>query len=318
MMERKTIKIGTRGSPLALKQANWVKDELAARNPYLSIKLIIIKTTGDRILDCPLSAIGGKGLFVKEIEEALLAERIDLAVHSMKDMPGDLPKGLMVGAVPVREDPRDVFISRDGRLLQEVPQGERIGTSSLRRKAQLLHFRPDLEIIPLRGNLDTRIKKIETEGLAGIILAAAGIHRMGLERQISHYLDLRTSLPAVGQGALALEIREKDTRLKDLLNPINHESTALCTQAERAFLHRLQGGCQVPIAGHAQIKEDQIVLRGLIASLDGKSLFNDQAQGPFSDSTNLGIQLADNLLATGGKEILDQVYGKSDKETYGR
>jgi hydroxymethylbilane synthase len=311
-MKPTILRIGTRGSPLALKQANWVKAQLAARDPRLQIELNIIKTTGDRILDSPLSAIGGKGLFVKEIEEALLDNRIDLAVHSMKDMPGYLPQGLIIGAVPVREDPRDVFISRDGRLLPEVPRGERIGTSSLRRKAQLLHIRPDLEIVPLRGNLDTRIKKIETEGLAGIILAAAGMHRMGLENKISHYLDLQASLPAVGQGALALEIREKDIRLKDLLNPINHEFTALCTQAERAFLHRLQGGCQVPIAGHARIKGDQIVLQGLIAGLDGKRLFKDQIQGPCSDSINLGIQLANNLLSVGGKEILDQVYGKSN------
>jgi hydroxymethylbilane synthase len=317
-MEPNLLRIGTRGSPLALKQANGVKESLAALDPHLQIDLIIIKTTGDRILDSPLSAIGGKGLFVKEIEEALLDERIDLAVHSMKDMPGDLPKGLAIGAVPVREDPRDVFISRDRCVLQEVPDRQRIGTSSLRRKAQLLHIRPDLEIIPLRGNLDTRIKKIETENLAGIILAAAGIHRLGMESQIGHYLDLQTSLPAVGQGALALEIREDDSRLKNLLGPIHHESTALCTQAERAFLSRLQGGCQVPIAGHARLQDGHIVLQGLIASLDGRNLFKDQAQGSLSDPRNLGIQLADRLLYAGGKEILDQVYGGSDKEGYGR
>ncbi|HMK66857.1 MAG TPA: hydroxymethylbilane synthase [Thermodesulfobacteriota bacterium] len=307
-MDPNLIKIGTRGSPLALRQANWVKETLMARNPHFAIELVIIKTTGDKILDSPLSAIGGKGLFVKEIEEALLDKRIDLAVHSMKDMPGDLPDGLMIGAVPLREDPRDVFISRGGLTLPEVPRGGKIGTSSLRRKAQLLFQRPDLEIIPLRGNLDTRIRKIETENLAGIILAAAGIHRLGLEDRISHYLDIQVSLPAVGQGALALEIREEDTRLKKLLEPINHPPTFLNTQAERAFLNRLQGGCQVPIAGHAYIRDEQIILEGLIAALDGQRLLKNKIQGPLTDPANLGISLAEKLLSAGGKEILDQVY----------
>jgi hydroxymethylbilane synthase len=307
-MDPNLIKIGTRGSPLALRQTHWVRETLTARNPHLVIELIIIKTTGDRILDCPLSAIGGKGLFVKEIEEALLSHRIDLAVHSMKDMPGDLPDGLILGAVPLREDPRDVFISRGGLTLPEVPRRAKIGTSSLRRSAQLLYQRPDLEIIPLRGNLDTRIRKIETENLAGIILAAAGIHRLGLKDRISHYLDLKTSLPAVGQGALALEIRELDTRLKELLEPINHRPTALSTRAERAFLNRLQGGCQVPIAGHAYIRNEQIILEGLIAALDGQTLLKDRIRGPLADPISLGITLADKLLSAGGKEILDQVY----------
>lgn len=309
-MEGKTIIIGTRGSPLALRQSTWVKETLAEAHPQLRFDLEIIKTTGDKILDCPLSAIGGKGLFVKEIEEALLSGRIDLAVHSMKDMPGDLPEGLMIGAVPVREDPRDVFISRDHRLLKDIPNRKKIGTSSLRRKAQLLHQRPDLEIVSLRGNLDTRIKKIETEGLAGIILAAAGIHRMGLQDRISQYLEFEISLPAVGQGALALEIREADLRLKTLLNVINHQATALCTQAERSFLHRLQGGCQVPIAGHAWIKGERIIMKGLIADLNGEDLYTDRIEGPLTESGALGFRLAERLLLTGGKEVLDRVYGK--------
>jgi hydroxymethylbilane synthase len=309
-MKTPRLKLGTRGSPLALQQSHWIKDQLEAAEPGLRIDLVIIRTTGDRIQDSPLSAIGGKGLFVKEIEEALLDQRVDLAVHSMKDMPGDLPEGLVIGAVPVREDPRDVFISRDGRRLSEVPPGGRIGTSSLRRKSQLLHIRPDLEIIPLRGNLDTRIKKITTQDLAGIVLAAAGLHRMGLKGQISQYLELETSLPAVGQGALALEMRQGDGGMHSLLSRINHEPTALCTLSERAFLSRLQGGCQVPVAGHARIRNDQMFLQGLIAGLDGQKLFKDEIAGPLTDPRTLGIDLAERLLETGGKGILDQIYGK--------
>jgi hydroxymethylbilane synthase len=307
-MEIKTITIGTRGSPLALRQSNWVKETLSGFYPHLRIVMKEIRTTGDKILDCPLSAIGGKGLFVKEIEEALLEKRIDIAVHSMKDMPGDLPGGLMIGAVPVREDPRDVLISRDRCLLKDIPDRKSIGTSSLRRKAQLLHQRPDLQIIPLRGNLDTRIKKIESEGLAGVVLAAAGIHRMGLQTKISQYLDLETCLPAVGQGALALEIREGDPWFKDLVRVIHDEVTALCTQAERAFLKGLQGGCQVPIAGHARIEDGRLILQGLIAGLDGRELFKDQVEGPPTDPINLGNRLAERLLLTGGKEVLDRIY----------
>jgi hydroxymethylbilane synthase len=306
-MDRRILKIGTRGSPLALRQSTWVKEALSKAHPGLQFDLEIIKTTGDKILDVPLAAVGGKGLFVKEIEEALLAQRIDLAVHSMKDMPGDIPEGLMIGAVPVREDPRDVLISRDNIPLEALDRGSKIGTSSLRRKAQLLHQRPDLEIISLRGNLDTRIKKIETEGLDGIILAAAGIHRMGLKNRVSQYLDLEVSLPAVGQGALALEIRQREPWLQEILRFIHHEESSLCTRAERAFLHRLQGGCQVPIAGQAWFHGDRILLKGLIADLEGRSLFKDQVEGPPDDPIALGISLAEKLLKTGGKEVLDQL-----------
>ena len=307
-MGKVEIKIGTRGSPLALKQSSWVKDRLSEAYPHLRIEFVIIKTTGDKILDVPLAAIGGKGLFVKEIEEALLAGRIDLAVHSMKDMPGDLPEGLQIGAVPHREDPRDVLISRDKILLKDITAQGKIGTSSLRRKAQLLHHRPDLQVLSLRGNLDTRIKKIETEGLAGIILAAAGIHRMGLDHQISCYLDTDISLPAVGQGALALEIRREDHWLQELLPVIHHSDTALCTLAERAFLKQLQGGCQVPIAGHASIQGRSILLKGLIASLNGSILIKDRIEGPLTDPQGLGIELAERLFNLGGREIFEQIY----------
>jgi hydroxymethylbilane synthase len=309
-MEIKTIKIGTRGSPLALRQSTWVKEALSRHYPGLEIEMVPIKTTGDKIPEVPLAALGGKGLFVKEIEEALLEKRIDLAVHSLKDLPGELPDGLTIGAVPVREDPRDALISRQGILLKEIPGQKKIGTGSLRRQAQLLRYRPDLEMIPLRGNLDTRIRKIESEGLAGIILAAAGLNRMGYQDKISEYLDLDICLPAVGQGALALEIREGDRGVQDLIRVIHHEATALCTKVEREFLGRLQGGCQVPIAGHAWIEGKRIFLKGLIADLEGRTIIEDQLEGAFADSSGLGIRLAESLLDQGGREILKEVLEK--------
>jgi hydroxymethylbilane synthase len=303
----KTIKLGTRGSPLALRQSAWVKEVLSRQHLNLEIEMVPIKTTGDKILDVPLAAIGGKGLFVKEIEETLLERRIDLAVHSMKDMPGELPPGLIIGAVPIREDPRDVLISRHGLLFNEIPAQGRIGTSSLRRQAQLLHYRPDLKMIPLRGNLETRIKKIESENLAGVILAAAGLNRMGFQAQISQYLDTDICLPAVGQGALALEIREGDSDSQELIRILHHEDTALCTQAERAFLRRLQGGCQIPIAGLARIDGERLILKGLIAGLDEGTLIRDQLEGPISDPAALGVRLAERLLGRGGQEILEGI-----------
>jgi hydroxymethylbilane synthase len=304
------IRLGTRGSPLARQQAQWVKDRLEQRHPELKVELVTIKTKGDKILDVPLAQVGGKGLFVKEIEEALLSKRVDLAVHSMKDMPGDLPEGLRIGAVPVREDPRDVFLSPQKIALDQVPVSAKIGTGSLRRKAQLLGYRPDLEIIPLRGNLDTRIRKMETQGLAGIVLAAAGLHRLGWHHLISHYLEPEVCLPAVGQGALAIEVRADDDRLQQWITFLHHEESARCTRAERAFLQRLEGGCQVPLAGHARVHGERLLLAGLIADLDGKSIFKDQREGPIQDPEGLGRALADHLLGIGGRAVLDQVYGR--------
>lgn len=306
-MPMKIIKIGTRGSPLALRQSGWVKEALVELYPHLEIEMTIIKTSGDKIQDVPLAAVGGKGLFVKEIEEALLEKRIDLAVHSLKDMPGKLPEGLIIGAVPVREDPRDVLISRDGLHLEEFPAQSKIGTGSLRRQAQILRYRPELKIIPIRGNLDTRIKKIESEGLAGVILAAAGLNRMGFQDKISQYLDLDICLPAVGQGALALEIREEDLGIRDLIQGLHHIPTALCTAVERAFLSRLQGGCQVPIAGHARVVGQQIIFKGLIAGLNGRTIIQDQIESDFSDPTGMGFRLAERLLEKGGQKILEEV-----------
>ncbi len=303
------IRLGTRGSPLALQQAHWVKDRIEQHHPELKVDLITIKTKGDKILDVPLAQVGGKGLFVKEIEEALLTKEIDLAVHSMKDMPGDLPEGLKIGAVPVREDPRDVFLSPNGITLAQVPAHSKIGTGSLRRTAQLLGYRPDLEIIPLRGNLDTRIRKMETLELAGIVLAAAGLHRLGWNDLISEYLEPEVCLPAVGQGALAIEIRADDFQLEERIAFLHHEESALCTRAERAFLRRLEGGCQVPLAGQARIQGGRLVLTGLIADLEGKVVFKDQREGPLHDPDGLGTALADHLLGLGGRQVLDQFYG---------
>jgi hydroxymethylbilane synthase len=308
------IRLGTRGSPLARQQAQWVKDRLEQRHPELKVELVTIKTKGDKILDVPLAQVGGKGLFVKEIEEALLSKRVDLAVHSMKDMPGDLPEGLRIGAVPVREDPRDVFLSPQKIALDQVPVSAKIGTGSLRRKAQLLGYRPDLEIIPLRGNLDTRIRKMETQGLAGIVLAAAGLHRLGWHHLISHYLEPEVCLPAVGQGALAIEVRADDDRLQQWITFLHHEESARCTRAERAFLQRLEGGCQVPLAGHARVHGERLLLAGLIADLDGKSIFKDQREGPIQDPEGLGRALADHLLGIGGRAVLDQVYRSNRDE----
>ncbi|MBI4765518.1 MAG: hydroxymethylbilane synthase [Deltaproteobacteria bacterium] len=309
-MKSKTIKIGTRGSPLALRQSTWVKETLVGYYPRLEIEMVAIKTTGDKILDVPLANIGGKGIFVKEIEEALLGGRFDLAVHSLKDLPGELPEGLTIGAVPIREDARDVLISRNGLLLKEIPGQSKIGTSSLRRQAQLLRYRPDLEMIPLRGNLESRIKKIESEGLAGIILAAAGLNRMGYQDKISQHLDLDICLPAVGQGALALEIRAGDPGIQDLIRVIHHDPTALCTRVERAFLNRLQGGCQVPVAGHARVEEGRIIFQGLIADRKGRTVIQDQIEGTLSDPASLGIRLAERLLDRGGREILEDILGE--------
>ena len=312
-MARDLIKIGTRGSPLALKQSTWVKKALSGRYPSLHLELVPIKTKGDKILDVPLAAVGGKGLFVKEIEEALLSGEVDLAVHSMKDMPGELPPGLVIGAVPLREDPRDVWISRDQVSFQAIPPQKKIGTSSLRRKSQLLHLRPDLQVVPLRGNLDSRIRKIESEDLEGIILAAAGLNRMGLSGLVTQILDIGLCLPAVGQGALVLEIREEDDALKEMVSCLNHQETALCTQAERSFLKRLQGGCQVPLAGHARFREGRLSLAGLIASLDGSVVIKEKMEGPAGDPEGLGLRLAEHLLDRGGREILDQVYRQEEK-----
>lgn len=305
------LKIGTRGSQLALFQANWVKDQLSHAHPGLSVTLIKIKTTGDKIQDAPLAKIGGKGLFVKEIEEALLQKRIDLAVHSIKDVPTEFPKGLHLSVITKREDPRDVFISREGWTLKDLPQGAKIGTSSLRRQAQLLHFRNDLELIPLRGNLDTRLKKLKTMNFDGIVLALAGVKRLGLEERITEIIPLETSLPAIGQGALGIETRMNGQEVEDQIRFLNDRDSAIAITAERAFLRKLEGGCQVPIAAYARPVGTGLQVDGLVGSIDGKRLIRHRVEGPIENAESLGIELAEILLGKGAKEILDEVYQRS-------
>jgi hydroxymethylbilane synthase len=307
LMGHRTITIGTRGSQLALWQANWVKAAIGRSHPDVPVELAIIKTKGDKILDVPLAKVGGKGLFVKEIEEALLDARIDLAVHSMKDMPADIPDGLCIGAIPRREEPRDVLITQSGRPLADLPRGARVGTSSLRRSAQLLHRRPDLSIVPLRGNLDTRLKKLETEGLDAIVLAAAGIRRLGLADRITQVLDEGIMLPAVGQGALCIETRQADDTVAPLLAPIDHGPTRRVVLGERAFLNRLEGGCQVPIAGHGHIDGGAFILTGLVCDVDGTRQIKASRSGPETHSEAIGRELADMLLAEGADRILERL-----------
>jgi hydroxymethylbilane synthase len=254
-----------------------------------------------------LAKIGGKGLFVKEIEEALLDGSIDIAVHSMKDMPGDIPDGLCIGAVPERENPFDVLISGQGLCLMDLKSGSRIGTSSLRRSAQLLHVRPDLCIVALRGNLDTRLKKLEGCDLDAIVLAAAGVRRLGLEGRITEYLAADLLLPAVGQGALCIEIRDNDAATAAAVAGLDHFPTRRVVLGERAFLHRLQGGCQVPIAAHGKTEGAVICLHGLVASLDGKSILRDSVTGPEDQAESMGIDLAERLLFKGADRLLSQL-----------
>ena len=301
------IKIGTRGSKLALWQANWVKSVLEQNFPPTPIELIVIKTQGDKILDVPLAKVGGKGLFVKEIEQALLTRRIDIAVHSMKDMPADIPEGLCIGAIPERENPVDVFISRNGAQFIELAAGSVIGTSSLRRGAQLRHARPDIVIQPIRGNLDTRLKKLESENFDALVLAAAGVKRLDLEHKITEYLDPEIMLPAVGQGALCIEIRKDDSTVGPLVASLEHASTRAVVAGERAFLNRLEGGCQVPIAGHGRISEKQLAITGLVAEVDGSRVIKGEKSGPLDSAETIGIDLAEELLAGGADKILEKL-----------
>lgn len=310
---RSSLVIGTRGSRLAVWQAEWVQARLREIAPALPVTLQRIKTSGDKILDVPLAKIGGKGLFVKEIEEALLQGEIDLAVHSMKDVPTVLPDALEILCVAAREDARDALISREGRkglTLGQLPAGALIGTSSLRRQSQLLHHRPDLKIEMLRGNVETRLRKLKQGDYDAIVLAAAGLRRMGWDGEVTEYLSLEVSLPAIGQGALAIEGRREDAFVRALLSELDDPTTHTAVTAERAFLDRLQGGCQVPIAAHATIERNRLSLDGLIASPDGAALIRDSEDGAASDARALGIRLADRLLAAGGDVILRDLYSR--------
>ena len=307
-MTKNIIRIGTRASLLALWQANWIKETLEEQNRGIKVELVKIKTTGDKILDVPLAKVGGKGLFVKEIEDALLSNKVDLAVHSMKDVPTDLPEGLYIASITEREDPRDALLSRGGCKMMELPRNARIGTSSLRRQTQILNVRPDFEINQLRGNLDTRIKKLETKELDAVILAAAGIRRMGWADKISEYIATDVCLPAIGQGAVGIETRVDDEAINSLVLRLNHETTSLAVRAERAFLKRLEGGCQVPIAAFGEINGKKIKLRGLVGRIDGSEIIKYSLEGSVEKVEEIGEELAEKLLSMGAGEILSEVY----------
>ena len=308
-MQKKTLRIGTRGSQLALWQANWVKSELEKRHPGLEVTLTIIKTMGDKILDVPLAMVGGKGLFVKEIEEAMLRGEVDIAVHSMKDVPTVFPKELALRCITEREDPRDIIILKSGfASFMDLPQGARIGTSSLRRKAQLLHLRPDFRMVDIRGNVETRIRKLNEDDLDGVVLAAAGMNRLGFAGQISEYLSTDISLPAIGQGALGLESRIGDDETNALIDFFNHPETAWAVKGERAFLRRLEGGCQVPIAAFGEVSGDRLTLTGLVSSVDGTQFLKKTVDVSVNEAEGAGTSLADDLLIQGAGKILNEVY----------
>jgi hydroxymethylbilane synthase len=302
------LRIGTRASKLALAQAQWVHERIAAHYPHLQVQLVPVRTQGNRIRNRPLSAFGGKGLFVKEIEEALQNNEIDIAVHSMKDLPAELPGDLSIGAVPEREDPRDVLISRDNASLEELPKGARIGTSSLRRAAQLLFYRPDVQIVPLRGNVDTRIRKLHSLDMHAVIVAAAGLKRMDLTGRISHVLPADFMVPAIGQGALALELRVDDRQTGNLVRFLDHYRTRTAVEAERAFLRELKGGCQLPVACFGQLADRALYLDGLVGDPEGKKVVRDQLSGPPEEASALGAALAHRVLEAGAQAILEDIF----------
>lgn len=304
----RVIRIATRKSQLALWQAEYVRARLQEIDAERQVVLVKMSTEGDRILDSPLSKIGGKGLFIKELEHALLDGDCDLAVHSTKDMPIDLPKGLHIGAICPREDPRDAFVSRKYKSLSELPAGACVGTSSLRRQCQLRAAFPQIGIAELRGNVNTRLKKLDNGEYDAIILAAAGLIRLGLQDHITGFLETTLSLPAVGQGAVCIESRQDDQELNTLLKKLHDTNTAHCVLAERAMNKRLEGGCQVPIGGHAVIENNQLHMFGLVGNPDGSHIIKAEKYGALDNPAQLGIDLADELLEKGAKEILDSVY----------
>ncbi len=301
------IKIGTRGSRLALAQTNTVVEYLKKSAPEITAEISVIKTSGDIMQDVSLLQIGGQGVFVKEIEEALLSGSIDLAVHSMKDVPGEIPEGLAFAAILPREDVRDVLVSRGNIKMEFMPRGAKIGTGSLRRGAQIQAMLPDISIVPLRGNIDTRLKKIETENLTGVILAAAGMKRLGYAQTISQFLPIELMLPAVGQGALGLQIRKTDSGLAKILARLNHERTAVEVTVERSYLRALGGGCRLPIAAYGLIDGQRLTLEGLVAAPNGASVVRDKVWGAPDEAEELGKKLADMIMEKGGKKLLDMI-----------
>lgn len=304
-----TLRIATRNSPLALWQANYVRAELLRLHPGLMVEVVGFTTTGDRILDRTLSKVGGKGLFVKELEQALLDNAADIAVHSMKDVPMALPPGLHVPVICEREDPSDALVCADFANLDALPAGARVGTASLRRQCQLRSLYPDLNIAELRGNVNTRLAKLDRGDYAAIILASAGLLRLGMGARIKQKIPLDVSLPAVGQGAIGIEARAEDLRTLALIEPLHHRQTALCVEAERAVNRALEGGCQVPVASYAQLHDGQLQLRALVGSVDGKIMLHEDATGDVKDGEAMGLALAKRLLARGADRVLASVIG---------
>ena len=307
-MLEKTLKIATRQSPLALWQANYVKDRLQQLYPDLTIELVPMVTKGDVILDSPLAKIGGKGLFVKELENALLNKEADIAVHSMKDVPMQFPEGLGLAVICQREDPRDAFVSHSYRTFAELPQGAVVGTSSLRRQCQLKALRPDLDIRSLRGNVGTRLSKLDNGDYNAIILASAGLIRLGLADRIASFIDVEQSLPAAGQGAVGIECRTDDVQVHALLAPLADAETTYCVLAERAMNNHLQGGCQVPIGGYAVLQQGQLYLRALVGDIDGSRIIRAEGKSAVENAEVLGVKIAEQLLAQGADKILQAIY----------
>jgi hydroxymethylbilane synthase len=311
-MTKDILRIATRKSPLAMWQAEFVQAELEAAHPNLTVELLPMSTRGDKILDTPLAKVGGKGLFVKELEQALLDGRADIAVHSMKDVPMEFPPGLELGVICKREDPRDAFVSNNFASLAELPNGAVVGTSSLRRQCQLRASRPDLEITDLRGNVNTRLGKLDAGEYDAIILACAGLIRLGFEARISESMSVQQSLPAGGQGAVGIELRENDKRVRQYLSVLHHDDSAVCVTAERAMNKHLEGGCQVPIAVHAIVTDGQLSVSGLVGAVDGSKILRANISGAASDAQTLGIALAEEVLAQGAGAILAEVYGQNN------
>jgi len=307
LTKEKKVIIGSRGSKLALIQTNWVISELKRLNPKVEFQIEKISTKGDKITDAPLSRLGGVGLFTKELEVALIKGKIDIAVHSAKDVPTEIHEGLIIGATPKREDPHDVLISSNNASLEKLPDNARIGTSSLRRKAQLLAFRSDFKILDLRGNLDTRLKKLETDDMDAIVVAHAGLLRMNYTGQISQIIPFDIMLPAVGQGSLFIEIRKDDARIEKIVSGINDSQTRVAVEAERSLLAKLQGGCQTPIGAYAQTQGKEICLEAIICTLDGDHAIRDKHSGPVKQAVKIGEELAQRLLENGGKRILHEI-----------
>jgi len=311
LSERTTLVIGTRGSKLALWQSEYIKGKVEEITG-LPVELKIIKTTGDKILDVPLAKVGGKGLFTKELEVELMAGTVDLCVHSMKDVPTDLPEGLFIAAMPERVDPRDAIVSGAGYDLDSLPHGAKLGTSSLRRRSQVKALRPDLTIVDVRGNLDTRMKKAENGELDAVILASAGITRMGWADRITHYISSEQMVSAVGQGAIGIEIRESDEFMRHVMEQIGHPETMECVTAERVVMNKLEGGCQVPIGAYARVEGDRMVMDGFVGSVDGVTVLRTQLEGSVEDPIGLGDRMVAALLEVGADKVLAAVRAAND------